>query len=124
MSSIKGKNTSPEITLRKKLWENNLKGYRIHHKKLPGTPDVVFSKQKVAIFINGCVWHRCPSCSFSLPHHNTDFWLKKFNNTKERDYKKTNELKQIGYMVLTIWECEIKKDINKVLNNIKEFLKN
>lgn len=119
MSSNKGKNTKPELLLRKLLWKNGLKGYRIHPKKLPGKPDVCFISRKVAIFINGCFWHRCPYCNYELPIHNKHFWENKFNNNVRRDKEKILQLKKMKWKVITVWECQLKKyKIDKTLNTI------
>jgi DNA mismatch endonuclease (patch repair protein) len=122
MRSNKGKNTRPEISLRKELWKNNIKGYRLHWKKVPGTPDIVFAKKKLAIFINGCFWHRCPNCNLSLPKTNTEFWKDKFDKNVERDRKKVQMLKNIGWNVIVIWECVIKNDILDSVYLIKKEL--
>lgn len=122
MSANKGKDSKPEITLRKKLWNEGLKGYRLHYKKIPGRPDICFVSKKVAIFVNGCFWHRCPKCNYSLPKNNTEFWIKKFNANKERDLRKIKQLNDLGWSVLTFWECEIKKDIEAVIKTIETTL--
>lgn len=109
MSAISGKNTKPEVTLRKLLWNTGNKGYRLHP-TIPGRPDIVFPKQKVAIFVHGCYWHRCPHCNLPYPKSNTSFWLEKFAKNKNRDLKKELQLKAMGWTVIVIWECEIKKD--------------
>src|SRR4051812_18942030 len=67
MSANKGKDTKPEIFLRKKLWEKGLRGFRKNYKLIPGKPDIVYTKKKIAVFVNGCFWHRCPHCNLSLP---------------------------------------------------------
>lgn len=108
MSSNKAKNTKPELVVRKFLWENGLKGYRIHPSNIPGKPDIAFISKKIAIFINGCYWHRCPTCNYSIPKSNTEFWKNKFLKNVERDRKKIEELEELGWKVITIWECEIK----------------
>ena len=78
MRANKGKNTKPELYLRKALWHHGVKGYRLHWKKVPGRPDLAFPGKKIAIFINGCFWHRCPTCNPSTPKSNTKFWTEKF----------------------------------------------
>jgi len=112
MSANKGKNTKPEIIFRKYLWKLGLRGYRIHPKNILGKPDIVFPKYKLVIFINGCFWHRCPICNLPLPKTNTDFWAEKFQKNRERDNKINLELAQMGWKVIVIWECEIKRSIN------------
>lgn len=119
MSANKGKNTKPELLLRKSLWQHRLKGYRLNYKKVPGRPDIVFVSKRLAIFINGCFWHRCPHCKLSLPKSNITFWGKKFENNIERDKRKIKELKKLKWSVLTIWECEIKENIDKQIDKIR-----
>ena len=110
MSAIKAKNTKPELKLRHALWHNGIRGYRLHWKKAPGRPDIAFPGKKIAIFVNGCFWHRCPHCNPSTPKSNIEFWEEKFNKNVERDKRKIELLEQDGWRVLTIWECQLKKD--------------
>jgi len=122
MSANIAKDTKPEIALRKALWQAGIRGYRLHWENVPGRPDIVFTKRKVAIFVNGCFWHRCPHCKLPLPKSNKMFWQQKFNRNIERDKKKTNLLKKAGWKVITIWECELKKNILSTLKTIKKAL--
>ena len=122
MSANKGKDTKPELLLRKELWKNNIRGYRLHWKKAPGRPDIAFPKKKLAIFVNGCFWHRCPHCNLSLPKSHSEFWTEKFDKNIARDKKKIELLKNIGWKVLVIWECMIKNDILDSVNIIKKEL--
>jgi DNA mismatch endonuclease, patch repair protein len=124
MSANKAKNTKPELQLRKRLFNEGLRGYRLHDKRIPGRPDIVFTGHKVAVFVNGCYWHRCPSCALSLPKNNTDFWKDKFQKNMSRDKRKVAELENLGYKVLTVWECEIKKELDLVVERIKKVLSN
>ncbi|WOF16781.1 very short patch repair endonuclease [Methanoplanus sp. FWC-SCC4] len=121
MSSIKSKDTKPEIKIRKMLWENGIRGYRIHY-DLPGKPDIAFTKYKIAVFIDGCYWHKCPEC-FREPKTNTEFWMNKINGNVERDKKITKELEDSGWTVLRFWEHEVRKNpdliIKKINNSIK-----
>jgi DNA mismatch endonuclease, patch repair protein len=111
MSAIRAKNTGPEMQLRKTLFQIGVRGYRLHWKQVPGKPDIAFPKRKMAVFINGCFWHRCTKCAPSYPKSNLDFWDKKFSRNIERDENKISSLKDLGWTVLTIWECEIKNDV-------------
>jgi DNA mismatch endonuclease, patch repair protein len=122
MSANKGKNTKPELLLRKAIWSNGIRGYRIHWKKVPGKPDICFPGKKLAIFINGCFWHRCPHCNFTLPKQNKHFWKEKFERNQSRDKIKNAELESIQWRVITIWECEIKGKIEECVKMIKEKL--
>lgn len=124
MSANKAKNTKPEMTFRKALWNKGIRGYRLHWKNIPGRPDIVFVSKKIAIFVNGCYWHRCPYCHPSMPKSNTEFWHNKFKKNIERDKKKIQELEKLGWKVITIWECQIKKEleqqIEKVINCLED----
>jgi|TARA_Y100001970_G_scaffold51336_1_gene64975 DNA mismatch endonuclease (patch repair protein) len=119
MSSNKAKNTKPELKLRKALYADGIRGYRLNWKKVPGKPDIAFPGRKIGIFINGCYWHRCPYCELSLPKTNTDFWKKKFEKNIKRDKKKEKELLDLGWTVLVFWECKIKTNIKDCINKIK-----
>ncbi len=119
MSSNKAKNTKPELKLRKALYADGIRGYRLNWKKVPGKPDIAFPGRKIGIFINGCYWHRCPYCELSLPKTNTDFWKKKFEKNIKRDKKKEKELLDLGWTVLVFWECKIKTNIKYCINKIK-----
>ena len=112
------KNTKPEVTFRKLLWSNGIRGYRVNWKKAPGTPDIAFPGRKLAIFINGCFWHRCLNCAYPLPKHNTDFWQAKFEKNVTRDKAKIDQLEKLGWKVLTIWECGIKNNIAHELKKV------
>ncbi len=122
MSANKAKGTKPEILLRKQLWDKGLRGYRLNYKKAPGKPDIAFTSKKLAIFVNGCYWHRCPKCNYQLPKNNTQFWEEKFQRNIDRDKRKNAELKAIGWSVITVWECEIKENINTVVTRIELLL--
>lgn len=120
MSQNKDKNTKPELLVRKALWENGHRGYRLHPKNIPGKPDIAFIGKKIAIFVNGCYWHRCPTCNYGIPKSNAEFWENKFSKNVERDERKIKELEELGWKVVTIWECEIKKDkFENILLNLK-----
>lgn len=121
-SQNKAKNTKPEITLRKKLWEVGIKGYRVNYGPLPGRPDILFKRAKLAIFVNGCFWHRCPYCDLRIPKNNSLFWNEKFVKNKLRDKAKVNQLNELNFRVITVWECQIKEDICKVVHLIEEAL--
>jgi len=122
MSANRAKNTHPELSLRRALWKVGIKGYRLNWKKAPGRPDIAFPAKKIAIFVNGCFWHRCPHCHPRLPKTHRSFWKKKFSNNVRRDNEKILELEQDGWKVLTIWECEIKKDIQQSVIRVKELM--
>lgn len=110
MSRIKSKNTKPEEMVRKYLFSHGFR-YRKNDKRLPGTPDIVLPKYRAVIFVNGCFWHgHCQCRYFVIPKSNTEFWVDKINKNIERDALNTEKLISLGWNVITIWECELKKD--------------
>ncbi len=110
MSRIKGKNTKPEMLVRKFLFSNGFR-YRLHDKKLPGKPDLVFPKYKKAVFIHGCFWHGHEDCKyFVIPKTKTEWWLDKINGNKRKDLQSVSLLEQKGWETITVWECELKPD--------------
>ena len=122
MKANKGKNTKPEILVRSMLRELGYPGYRLNWKKAPGRPDIAYPGRKLAIFVNGCFWHRCPYCNLPLPKSHLDYWEPKFAANIERDKRKTSELESSGWGVLVIWECQIKKDPDGVKVELGIFL--
>ena len=123
MRANKAKNTIPELKLRKALWVSGMKGYRINRKDLPGKPDISFSKYKIAIFIHGCFWHRCPKCNYALPKTNVNFWNEKFTKNIERDDLKVALLTRLSWKVVTVWECEINNNLYEVLSTLQKSVK-
>ena len=108
MQAIRAKgNKSTELKLVKLFRENKITGWR-RHLPLPGKPDFTFRKEKLALFVDGCFWHRCPKC-YREPKTNADFWKNKIENNVKRDHKVTNELKQAGWTVVRLRECQLKK---------------
>jgi len=119
MSRIRGKDTGPELLLRKSLWDMGFR-YRVHY-KLPGRPDIVFVSKKIAIFVDGCFWHGCPEHGVR-PKTNSSFWNSKIQGTISRDKKNQQQLKNEGWMVLRFWEHEIERDLDKVLRRLERTL--
>ncbi|MFH1389609.1 MAG: very short patch repair endonuclease, partial [Candidatus Margulisiibacteriota bacterium] len=99
-----------------------IKGLKSHVRALPGVPDIVYAKEKVAIFVNGCFWHRCPKCGLKLPKSHKPFWRLKFSKNEARDKKNIKLLRKKGWAAITVWECEIKKDNPKVVKRIERAL--
>lgn len=122
MSANRGKDTAPEIILRTALRQNGMSGYRLHWKNAPGRPDIAYPGKRVAVFTNGCFWHRCPSCDLPLPKSHTDFWREKFERNRERDKRKLLELKEAGWTTIVVWECQIKDDLESVVDDIRAVL--
>lgn len=108
MKANKRSNTKPELLVRKMLREAGLTGYRLHW-KAPGHPDIAWPGKKVAIFINGCFWHRCPHCNLPMPKSNVEYWVVKFELNQERDARNIRELEDAGWKVFVVWECQLKK---------------
>jgi DNA mismatch endonuclease (patch repair protein) len=122
MSRIRGKDTKPEKLMRSLLHRAGYR-FRLHDPKLPGKPDIVLKKFKAVVFVNGCYWHRHPGCPKAYtPKTNTEFYQAKFDATVERDRRKANELREMGWRVITVWECELQKDCNAVLENVRRQL--
>ena len=110
MSHIRNRNTKPEVLLRKELHQLGYR-YRINVKRLPGTPDIVLSKYRTCIFVNGCFWHGHQGCNkFVMPKTNEEFWKDKIRNNHERDLKNAAMLDASDWKVITVWECQLKKD--------------
>ena len=108
MAAIKGKDTKPEMMVRKFLFSKGLR-YRVNNRKLPGSPDIVLKKYKTVVFIDGCFWHGHEGCKYyRLPKTNEEFWSHKINANIARDNANTKDLKLAGWKVIRIWECEIK----------------
>lgn len=104
MSRIRGKDTKPEMLIRRGLHARGLR-YRLHDRKLPGRPDLVFPKYHTAIFIHGCFWHAHGCALSKLPATRRDFWAEKLDTNAQRDRKATQALQADGWRVLVIWEC-------------------
>ena len=114
MSRIKNKNTKPEITLRKALFARGFR-YRVNVGKLPGKPDIVLPKYKTIIFVHGCFWHGHPGCKYAyVPKSNTKFWTTKISTNRGRDITTERKLVEMGWRVITVWECEIRHGKNLV----------
>ena len=120
MAAIKGKNTKPEMIVRKYLFSKGLR-YRINNRKLPGSPDIVLKKYKTVVFIDGCFWHGHKGCKyFKMPKSNVDFWRRKIGRNFARDYVNNVDLMLAGWRVIRVWECEIKTKATreKTLSNL------
>jgi DNA mismatch endonuclease (patch repair protein) len=109
MQGNRSKNTKPELLVRSYLRAAGLTGYRLQWKRASGRPDVAFPGRRVAIFVHGCFWHRCPYCRPSEPRSNVEFWQAKFRRNCERDERDVRELLERGWTVIVVWECRLKK---------------
>ena len=124
MSKISGKETIPEILVRKFLFSKGFR-FRKNVKNLPGKPDIIFPKYKTAIFVHGCFWHGHSCKRGALPETNHEFWREKIGKNLERDIRNTAELKENGWNVIIVWQCEIKNKnernirLNKLIGELK-----
>ena len=126
MAAIRGKNTKPEIIVRKGLWSRGFR-YRLNYKRLPGHPDIVLRKYRTCIFVNGCFWHGhnvdfgitnpqqqgLNSECCKIPKTNREFWVEKIRRNKERDKQEQRQLAEMGWHCITVWECELKPSVRE-----------
>jgi len=107
MQAVKSKRTSLERRLHSMLAARHTKGWHLNDAHLPGKPDIVFSEERLVIFVDGCFWHGCPYCNRIMPETNRDYWQRKIRRNRDRDIRNTLELEGLGWMVLRIWEHEL-----------------
>jgi len=124
MSHIRSKDTSIELKVRKYLFSLGYR-YRVNYKELPGKPDIVFTKKKIAIFIHGCYWHghNCNSRYAHVSKSNTDYWNTKIQRNQERDKRNIEQLGKDGWKVIVLWECEIKENFGSIQGNLIKIFK-
>ena len=124
MAKIRGKDTKPELIVRRYLYHRGYR-YRKNFRGLPGTPDVVLRKYRVVIFVHGCFWHGHEGCKYFVwPKSNADFWKEKISGNIRRDKDNIRKLSQLGWNIITVWECELKTDkreetLSKLVHQIK-----
>lgn len=110
MSRIRGKDTTPEMMVRKFLFSKGIR-YRLHQKSLPGKPDLVLKKYNIVVFVNGCFWHGHEGCRyFVIPKTRTEWWKNKINSTVAKDKENYHKLEELGWQVLIVWECSLRGD--------------
>ncbi len=120
MARIRSKNTRPEMIVRRYLFANGYR-YRIHVKSLPGTPDIVIPSLHTVILVNGCFWHGHEGCpNFVLPKSNVDFWHKKIERNRNRDHKERLQLRDLGWHVIVVWECQLMSKVRS--ENLRSLL--
>ena len=113
MSAIKGKDTKPELLVRKFLFSRGFR-YRLNHPRLPGHPDLVLRKYRTVIFVNGCFWHGHEGCRYYvLPKTNVDYWQRKIERNRSRDIEERQRLTSMGWRCITIWECQLKPKVRQ-----------
>ncbi|WP_269933503.1 very short patch repair endonuclease [Aminobacter sp. HY435] len=120
MSRIRGRDTRPEMMLRSALHAIGLR-FRLHASDLPGRPDIILPKHRLAVFVHGCFWHRHADCKYcTTPAANAEFWREKFSRNVERDLENSNKLVAAGWRVYVAWECEIKRSPPAVAEAIRQ----
>lgn len=118
MSRIRGRDTMPEVALRKSLHRKGFR-FRLHSRRLPGKPDLVLTKYNAVVFVHGCFWHRHAGCSFTTtPASNIDFWREKFAKTVQRDARTCEKLRSKGWRIATVWECSLRNDMLDVSSRL------
>lgn len=122
MGRIKGSNTKPELILRSVLHRAGFR-FRVNVKRLPGKPDIVLKKYNLIIFVHGCFWHHHEGCNnANFPKTNSEFWRNKILKTVDGDAVKIARLREIGWDVMVLWECEIERNVENVVKGIQKFL--
>jgi DNA mismatch endonuclease (patch repair protein) len=117
MRAIRHKDTNPEMQIRRLLFAKGFR-FRLHVKALPGSPDLVLPKHRVAVFVHGCFWHGHGCHLFKVPATRTEFWLAKIQANRDRDYRDEGQLLASGWRVLTIWECALKGKLKKLPSEV------
>lgn len=121
MSRIRGKDTKPELVVRSLLHRMGYR-FRLHRRDLPGSPDIVLPRLGVVVFVHGCFWHRHPRCKGATsPKSNTNFWQNKFAANVERDKRNRRDLRRLGWKVMVVWECDLKKP-ERLQPRLRKFL--
>jgi len=113
MRSNRSSGTKPELALAKLLRK------RLYRNGLPGNPDFIYPKKKLAVFVHGCFWHRCPRCKFPVPKSNTEYWRDKFSRNVKRDALAVKSLRKMGWRSMVVWEHDVKKDPRKAAKKIR-----
>lgn len=122
MRRIRSTDTNPEMLLRRSLHSRGVR-YRLHSRTLPGKPDIVFASKRLVVFVHGCFWHQHPGCrEASKPHTNRSYWEPKLRRNVERDVMHGCALRQLGYSVVILWECEIERDCEAAATTVVQAL--
>ena len=118
MSRVSGRDTRPELYVRRAIWAEGFR-YRLHVKKLPGKPDIVLAKYHLAVFVHGCFWHHHGCARDRRPASNREYWNRKLDGNAERDTRHKSQLKELGWGVVTIWECSLASGTDDLLTCLK-----
>lgn len=121
MAGIRGKDTKPEMIVRRALHARGFR-YRLHNRKLPGSPDLCFPRYRAVIFVHGCFWHGHNCATFKWPKTRADFWKTKINSNQARDIAAKKRLIELGWRVTTIWECDLRQNETLVLSRCTDWL--
>jgi DNA mismatch endonuclease (patch repair protein) len=122
MKANRSSQTGPEVELCRELEKRGITGYLRNCRRLVGSPDLAFFRERTAVFVQGCFWHRCPHCKFPMPRTHTEYWAHKFEMNIHRDLRVRRALNRKGWHVVIAWECEIKSDPSKVVARIGKVL--
>jgi DNA mismatch endonuclease, patch repair protein len=123
MRGNRSRDTGPVLKVRRALWTDGIRGYRVNVKSLPGKPDIVFTRKQLAIFVHGCFWHGCPNCSnYRLPKTNSAFWAAKLEENTTRDRKAEQAILERGYKILVFWECQVVSSTTSCVERVKREL--
>ena len=123
MAAIKGKNTKPEMIVRRGLHARGLR-FRLHRRELPGCPDLVFPSRQIALFVHGCFWHAHQGCRFfKLPGTDQERWSTKLEGNRTRDERDQAALRMMGWQVVVVWECELRGDVTKRLDELATIIR-
>ena len=122
MKANKSTDTAAERRLAAFLNLRGITDYVSNDREIPGSPDFSFRKEKVAVFVNGCYWHRCPYCKPNFPKSNQDYWSVKFERNRLRDRRNKKELRSMGWMPIVVWECKLAKNVSRVVSRIRKAL--
>lgn len=127
MQANRGSNTAPERALRAALRAAGFPGFRLNWRSAPGRPDIAFPGRRIAVFVHGCFWHRCPECRLPLPKANRAFWVAKFRRNRARDRRKRRELEGAGWTVFEYYDCQLNAlpgrvppDLRRALRKVRQ----
>ncbi|MBK7906120.1 MAG: very short patch repair endonuclease [Gemmatimonadetes bacterium] len=123
MRANRASGSEPERNLSRALWHAGFRGYRLNWADAPGRPDIAYPGRRIAVFVHGCFWHRCPACALALPRANRDFWKRKFAANRSRDRRKRRLLEAEGWRVFEIWECWIRENPGRVPGQVTRALR-
>ena len=121
MRAVKSGDTTPELIVRRLIHALGYR-YRLHGSDLPGKPDIVLPRLGKAVFVHGCFWHRCPRCNLANPKAHSEFWERKFALNVERDARKRAQLEAAGWLVLEVWECDVRDRLAESVERVAEAL--